>query len=96
MLNLNISNGIAIELIKINKETNTCVCPLFFPNLLTEGPSAPGDLLQESPGSDLRRQDLQGPIGQDIAQGAKETASAAASSGVIKKKKNPCIVLLIL
>jgi len=61
---------------------------------LTEGPSAPGDLLQEGPGSDLRRQDPQGPIGQYIAQGAKETASAAATSGVIKKKNNPCIVLL--
>jgi len=32
------------------------------------------------------------PIGQDIAQGAKEAASAAATSGVIKKNI-PCIVL---
>ena len=93
MLNLNISSGIAIEL-KVNKETNTCVCPHFSSNLFTEGPSAPGDLLQEGPGSDLRRQDPQGSIGQDIAQGAKEAASAAAASGVIKKTARASFYLL--
>ena len=60
-----------------------------FSHLLTEGPSAaPGDLLQEGPWSDVRGQDPQGSIGQDIAQGAKEAASAAATSGVIEKKQS--------